>query len=217
MTGEGGHRAGGSTGGNNLRLKESDASGDPTPTTLGKAEARRLARANDFPGRKAVLSAARQLLNETRSRCPQRPTPGPPVEFHCAKGRRMVKIDSNGHTSGQMLPVLPPSQKPGAEVAGGFRPRSWVCAGAEAPSSWFLSLPGSTVGAIGREGGSWSRQRRQRQSKKGTLWPTPQSEETGKGQKRTNTGLLPRATIFSLPLSLRNSPRRLLTPQGQQR
>lgn len=30
-------------------------------------------------------------------------------------------------------------------------------------------------------------------------------------------GLLPRATIFSLLLSLRNSPRGLLTPQGQQR
>lgn len=201
MTGEGGHRAGGSTGGNNLRLKESDASGDPTPTTLGKAEARRLARANDFPGLSAVLLAARQLLNETRSRCPQRPTPGPHVEFHCAKGRRVVKMDSDGHTSGQMLPVLPPSQKPGAEVAGGFRPRSWVSAGAEAPTLGFFRsqgpqwVPSGEKGVVGLGKGDKSSPR------KGPCGPLPRVRKQARAERERTPACSP-GLLFLVSLFL---------------
>lgn len=121
----------------------------------GRPEARGRA---DSPGFSVVLRAAKQLLRETRSRRPQRPTLGPMCNFALQKaggGGGVFKIDSNGHTSGQMLPVLPLSQKPGTEGSGGFCPLSWVSAGAEAPNSWSLSLPGSTVGAIRREGGGW--------------------------------------------------------------
>ena len=120
---------------------------------------------------------------------------------------------SNGQTFGQMLPVSPPPtpirnqelKRPEAFAL------SWVSAGAEVPLLAPFSIPGSTVPSKERGVVGFGR-RRCEQPKKGTLRPTLRSQ----GQRRMKMGLLPRATIFSLPLSLRNSPLGLLTPQGQQ-
>lgn len=121
---------------------------------------------------------------------------------------------SNGHTSGQMLPVSPPptptrnQELKRPEAFALFLGVRWSRSPPLAPSA----IPGSTVPS-GEEGVAGFGRRRRAQPRKGTLSPAALWSE---GQRRTKTGLLPRATIFSLPLSLRNSPLGLLTPQGQQ-
>lgn len=134
--------------------------------------------------------------------------------YRFAKGRGGLEIVMDTLRCGHTLPVLRPSQKPMA--AGGPRPpgpQAWVPATAEAPCAR------RAHGAVGRgQPSSWvcvkDAGASQERDPSGPL--RDQSEGAGKGLRRTKMGPLP-GLLFLVSLSLRNSPRRLLTLQGQQR